>query len=129
MEGGNPPTELSVRNVFQDLFRDLCVERPQPRQRREALENTDEKRRIGPFGDATEFGDLDVGCDSVWFVARVHVPVVHCGFVGEPNDSEGTLLTHFPPPFRDERRGAEAGGWEVVDDLVDDFLGKRIHDA
>ena len=23
----------------------------------------------------------------------------------------------------------KAGGWEVVDDLVDDFLGKRIHDA
>ena len=33
-----------------------------------------------------------------------------------------------PPPSRDERRRAEAGKWEVVDDFVDYFLWKRIHD-
>ena len=129
MEGGNPLPELSMRNVFQNLVRDLRFECPQLCQRREALENTDEKPRIAPFGDAEEFGDLNVGCDSVWFIACVHVPIVHFSLVEEPNDSKGTLLTGFPPPFRDERRGVEAGGWEVVDDLVDDLLGKRIHDA
>ena len=33
-----------------------------------------------------------------------------------------------PPPSRDERRRAEAGRWEVVDDFVDYLLWKRIHD-
>ena len=88
MENSNPPTEFSMRKEFQDFVRDLRVEHQQLRQRREALENTDKKRRIFPFGDVAEFSDLDVGCDSVRFVARVRVPIVHFGFVEEPNDSQ-----------------------------------------
>ena len=64
----------------------------------------------------------------MWVFARVNVPSVHPGFGREVDVSEGTLLAPFLPPFRNERRVEEAGMREVVDDHVDDLLGKRIHD-
>ena len=65
---------------------------------------------------------------STRVVVCVHVPSLHFGFRGEVDEIEGALLAPSPPPFRNERGGAEAGTWEVVDDLVNDFLGERIHD-
>ena len=72
---------------------------------------------------------MDIGRDLVWVLTRVHVPTFHPGFRIEQGASEGPSLAPFLPPFHNERRGAEAGMREVVDDLVDDFLGKRIHDG
>jgi hypothetical protein len=52
------------------------------------------------------------------------VLAVHHGFTGEPDFIEGALLASFPPLFRNKRRGTEAGRREVIDDLVEDLLGK-----
>ena len=100
---------------------------PQFRQRAEVPENTDEKRRVLPFVDAVEFGEFDIGCNSFWFIVRVHVPLVHFGFRVERDTIEEALLAPSPPPFCDESRGAEAGMWEIVNDLVDNLLRERIH--
>ena len=105
-----------MRNVFQHLVRGLYFERPQLCQRREALENTDEKRRIAPFGDAAEFSDLDVGCDSVWFVVRVHVPFVHYGSLENRMTLKAlcwlVLRHHFAT--REEERRLEVGRLLII---------------
>ena len=100
---------------------------PQCGQRAEVLEDTEEEHRINLSGDF-ESGRLYLRCDFVLVALDVCVPSFHHRFIDEPNFLEGTLLAPRPPPFRDERRGAETGTWEVVDDLVDDFLRKQIHD-
>ena len=52
------------------------------------------------------------------------MPNVHSVFRGEQNEVEGALLAPLPPPPRNERRGEEIPSWEVVDDFVDNLLGK-----
>ena len=83
-----------------------------------------EESRIPPFDDLEETCGSDVGRDFTQVALGFCVPSVHHEFRVEIDAIEGTLLAPFPPSFRDERRGPEVGMWEVVDDLVDDFLGK-----
>ena len=96
---------------------------PQPGQRAEVLEHTDEERGVVPFADAVESGKVDIGRDPIQGVLGVRVPTVHYALGGEMNAMEEVLLTPFSPSLCDERRAAEAGIWEVANDCVGKLLG------
>lgn len=113
-----------MQDAFQDLFGNLCFERPQCRQRGEVLEKTTEKRRIPPSGDLEETRGLDAGRDPARVSLGFSVPSVHHGFGVKIDVVEGASLAPFPPSSLNERGVVEAGDWKVVDDLVDDLLGK-----
>ena len=83
MESGNPVEEPSMRDVFQHLIRDLRVVDLQCRQRVQVPEDTAEKRRILPFGDAAKAGGFDVRWDSAQVALGALVPSVHHEFRAE----------------------------------------------
>ena len=93
----------------------------------EALEHSAENRGVTTIPDAQESDVSDVRGDSVWVLWDGRVPTGQAVFKLELDLAEVTLLAPFSPTSCDERVGACAIRWYVVDDGFEEFLGKRFH--
>jgi len=124
VEDGNSLPKPPARDLARQLIRNLRPGHVQHCQRAKALEGTTESLWVIPKVDVSELGDVNVGCDALRVLGKVRAPVIDLGFRKELDSLKGSLLAPPSPLLREERRGEEAGEWEVVDDRVDELLGK-----
>jgi hypothetical protein len=75
--------------------------------------------------DVLESSTTDVGKDTtVWALWDIRAPKSQATFGRERDSGENAFLAPSPPASSDERAGAQAVMWEVVDEFIDEFLGK-----
>ena len=71
-----------------------------------------------------ELSGADVRRDPISAALDVRVPTIHLVSGGERDGIEDALLAPYPPSPRNERSGAEAGTWQVVDNRIDKLVGE-----
>ena len=74
-----------------------------------------------------EYDELNVGGRTIRVLRDVCAPTIHPVFGEKLDLLKGPLLAPSSPSLRNEGTGEEAITGEVVDDFIDQLLGKQIH--